>query len=251
MTIHPVFTLLLMGHVLGDFYLQTEKMARLKNKNWKWLAAHSVAYASCMALALFGGIAYSQQLMWLFMAVSAAHLAVDFLKRCIVRKLTAERGKLLRVFLLDQLMHLALLGTAWWIWREHLTVKAFVTDRSIAFLPESPVLILLGLLCVVRPIGTLINSGDIWDFSKNRAAPSESQKGAGRMIGYLERIIVFFLLISGQFTAIGFVMAAKSVIRFPEIREKGGAQAEYYLIGTLLSMTSVIVMTLLLGLVAL
>jgi len=71
------------------------------------------------------------------------------------------------------------------------------------------------------------------------------------MIGYLERTIVFFLLISNQYNAIAFVIAAKSAMRFPEIgkSENKASLAEFYIIGTLLSMTSVFVIAFLLGLI--
>jgi hypothetical protein len=39
----------------------------------------------------------------------------------------------------------------------------------------------------------------------------------GRLIGPLERILILALALAGQFTAIGAVVAAKGIIRFPEI----------------------------------
>ena len=99
----------------------------------------------------------------------------------------------------------------------------------------------------------MIEKGDIWDFSKSKSqpTPNENQKGAGKMIGYLERIIVFFLLMNNQFGAIAFVLTAKSVMRFPEIGKSDNASSlvEFYIIGTLLSMTSVFAVAFLLGLI--
>jgi len=129
--------------------------------------------------------------------------------------------------------------------------------------PTINILTLLGLLIILKPVGILIEKGEIWDFSKDknkpqykiiteiRAAPDENQKGAGKMIGYLERIIVFFLLINNQFGAIAFVLTAKSVMRFPEIGKSNNASSlvEFYIIGTLLSMTSVFIVAFLLGLI--
>ncbi len=119
-----------------------------------------------------------------------------------------------------------------------------------AFLPGKPLAVVIaGLLCLIRPVGLLIASGEIWDFSKAKTPPDESQKGAGKMIGYLERLIVYALLLFGQIGAVGFVIAAKAVIRFPEIKEGKNALAEYYLIGTLLSMAFAFTIPLLLGLI--
>lgn len=53
------------------------------------------------------------------------------------------------------------------------------------------------------------------------------------MIGMLERIFIYSFAISGQYTAIGFILTAKGVVRYHEFEDR--AFAEYVLIGTLLS----------------
>lgn len=55
----------------------------------------------------------------------------------------------------------------------------------------------------------------------------------GSWIGILEREIIFILGLLGQYGAIGFVIAAKSLARHSQLNEP--AFAEKYLIGTLLS----------------
>lgn len=56
---------------------------------------------------------------------------------------------------------------------------------------------------------------------------------AGRVIGILERVLIYFFVINSQFAAIGFVLAAKSFARFKDLDNR--PFAEYVLIGTLLS----------------
>jgi len=51
--------------------------------------------------------------------------------------------------------------------------------------------------------------------------------------------------LAGQFTAIGFLIAAKSIFRFNDTREDGNKKAEYFLLGTLISFTLAIVIGLL------
>ena len=55
----------------------------------------------------------------------------------------------------------------------------------------------------------------------------------GRVIGYLERTIVFLLVFSGNVSAIGLVLVAKGIARFQQLDDRGFA--EYFLIGTLMS----------------
>lgn len=64
----------------------------------------------------------------------------------------------------------------------------------------------------------------------------ESLNNAGKYIGILERILVFSFILVGKWEAIGFLIAAKSVFRFGDLKEsKDRKLTEYILIGTLLS----------------
>lgn len=59
----------------------------------------------------------------------------------------------------------------------------------------------------------------------------------GRILGPLERSFILAMGISGQFTAIGAVVAAKGILRFPEISRANdnGNKAEYVLVGSFVS----------------
>jgi hypothetical protein len=68
------------------------------------------------------------------------------------------------------------------------------------------------------------------------AAPRGSLEGAGRLIGFLERLIITTLIIFWpklDAAAIGLILSAKSIARFPEFKKPGFA--EYYLVGSLTS----------------
>lgn len=66
--------------------------------------------------------------------------------------------------------------------------------------------------------------------------PVPTLKG-GRLIGPLERVIVFALTLTGVYSLLAAVLAAKGIVRFPEISRDGdtGNRAEYFLIGSLVS----------------
>ena len=58
----------------------------------------------------------------------------------------------------------------------------------------------------------------------------------------IERILIFTFILIKQWPAIGFLIAAKSVFRFGELKEgKERKKTEYILIGTLLSFTFAII----------
>ena len=66
--------------------------------------------------------------------------------------------------------------------------------------------------------------------------PRSGFKG-GRLIGPLERIIVLLLTLAGAYPVLAAMLAAKGIVRFPEISRDGetGARAEYFLVGSLVS----------------
>lgn len=59
----------------------------------------------------------------------------------------------------------------------------------------------------------------------------------GRIIGPLERLLIVFLALAGAPTLIAALLAAKGIVRFPEISaDRGtGSKAEEFLIGSLTS----------------
>ena len=58
---------------------------------------------------------------------------------------------------------------------------------------------------------------------------------SGELIGWLERGLILVFVIMSQYEAIGFLIAAKSILRFSEA-SKGDEKSEYVLTGTLLSL---------------
>jgi hypothetical protein len=66
--------------------------------------------------------------------------------------------------------------------------------------------------------------------------PRTGFKG-GRLIGPLERILVLILTLAAAYPILAAMLAAKGIVRFPEISRDGetGARAEYFLVGSLVS----------------
>ncbi|MCL2377345.1 MAG: DUF3307 domain-containing protein [Defluviitaleaceae bacterium] len=236
MNLSSLMVLLLMGHVLGDFYFQSDKMAMGKKEKWEWMAAHGMVYAACIGLVLLVGAEFSLEVFLAFLAVSLSHITVDIFKKHIKWK----------PFVIDQFLHILTLVAVSFVLGGYIEVSDFVVEF------HDYLLIALGLLIILWPVGLLIESGEIWKFEDNRNLISQDKKrlqNASKMIGYLERIIVFFLLLLGQYSAIALVIAAKSIARFPEIKDgEGRLKADYYIIGTMLSLAGVFLVGWLLGL---
>jgi len=70
-------------------------------------------------------------------------------------------------------------------------------------------------------------------------------KNGGMVIGYLERLLIFVFITTGQYSGIGFLVAAKSIFRFGEFKDsENRMEAEYIIIGTFLSFLYAIVVSL-------
>ena len=73
-----------------------------------------------------------------------------------------------------------------------------------------------------------------WSLEEDNS--EDSLESAGKYIGILERLFVFGFILLNQWSAIGLLIAAKSVFRFGDLsRAKDRKLTEYILIGTLIS----------------
>jgi hypothetical protein len=63
---------------------------------------------------------------------------------------------------------------------------------------------------------------------------SKHDLSRGKLIGYIERLLVIVLTFYSAYPAIGFIVAAKSIARFKQMDDRNWA--EYFLLGTLTSM---------------
>lgn len=101
---------------------------------------------------------------------------------------------------------------------------------------------ILGIIALLRPINSTFKMfySHVKASELNKQGIIEPQDfNTGRLIGNLERLLVFTLLTVGQYGAIGLVFAAKSITRFSKLDHK--PFAEYYLLGTLFSLLCTIV----------
>ncbi|WP_165064478.1 hypothetical protein [Marisediminicola senii] len=70
-----------------------------------------------------------------------------------------------------------------------------------------------------------------------RAIPSGHMLRGGRLIGPVERLLIVMLALSGAHAVIAALVAAKGIVRFPEISDDrgSGSKAEEFLVGSLAS----------------
>lgn len=254
MAIKSVFSLLLLVHVLCDFYFQTEKVALKKRENWRWVLFHSAVYVTAAGFLLYillPGLPYQYVI-----AFGLSHGFVDIMKYVVCGSVyrTDTPARKLRVFLLDQAVHIAIIGALAYQMKNFDTGNLFRSELK-TFFSDFGISIVgllswsLKLLLLHKPLNILISGflssyKPIPDKTVDAAeSEAEADKNMGRLIGTLERIIMSIFISINQYSAIGLVLTAKSIARYDRI-EKQQSFAEYYLLGTLLSTIGAVVVSL-------
>ena len=218
------------AHVLADFVLQTRWIVARKTHP-AVLALHG-ALVLLSAQAALGTVAAPGLVL-----LALAHMAIDALKAR-----HAPRGTI--AFLVDQAAHGAtLLVLA--IWQPGLWAGGFWSTMSAPapHLMLHAMLLAAGFIFAVQAggfaVGLLMEAqlAPVVTDLRIRATTTGQSGGlpeGGLTIGWLERGLVFILILAGQPGAIGFLIAAKSVLRFGTVTEDRAA-SEYVIIGTLAS----------------
>lgn len=116
-------------------------------------------------------------------------------------------------------------------------------DR-LAGLDPDWVVVLLGVFLIQLSTGNVVvrlvlSVTDTINPMKDGSLPATALKG-GRLLGPMERVLILGLGLAGQFTAASIVIAAKGLLRFPELsspREQAEVHrmTEYFLVGSFVS----------------
>jgi hypothetical protein len=95
--------------------------------------------------------------------------------------------------------------------------------------------IITGYIICTTPLSFFIGiATKKWqDELKKEDGKIENLLNGGKWIGIIERLMIFTFVLLGKYEAIGFLITAKSILRFRQDTET--KQSEYVLVGTLLS----------------
>ncbi|MBY0488067.1 MAG: DUF3307 domain-containing protein [Flavobacteriaceae bacterium] len=215
-----VFVKLLLAHLIGDFLLQPNSWVNSKEKKKHlsiYLYLHTFLHF-ILAWILVGETAFG----WFALALAFLHGVIDFLKLYFQNKKTKRLW-----FSVDQLLHLLVIIVVTLIYNK--------TTLGFASIGNQFWITITGFILLTKPTSIIIkNIISIW--TPENKTKDDSLENAGNYIGILERLFVFCFILTGHFEAIGFLLAAKSIFRFGDLKEaKDRKLTEYVLIGTLLS----------------
>ncbi len=229
---------LISSHLIGDYYLQTSHMAESKKDSFVMTLKHGIYYGMAFLVLpiIFKGA------IGLVLLAIGTHFLIDLFKFQVEKKENKGRFHhrlnpqtvyildqgvhLFTLFLISELMYLPLLS--------YLTPWGWQASLFLTLLPA--------LLFLFKPANITFK------ILFGRFSPKEkdlvSLRGAGAVIGSLERLLMLIFLGLSQFAAVGLIMTAKSIARYDKI-SKDPIFAEYYLIGTLYSILVTVILYLL------
>lgn len=214
-----LFLMLLTAHLLSDFVLDPYKTVKEGERYERSLIKHSVI----AVVATF--IVTVSVNPFIYVLVFVSHLFID------KRKLS-NSGYSIKALIINQAFHVLAI----------LFIAALFANTALSFaaglipLYRSILIAAIGLILCVSTGAVLIEKITSPFAKELDQDTSGGLTNGGKLIGQLERAMVYALVLFGHPGAIGFLFAAKSILRFGEIKEPAQRkQAEYIIIGTFAS----------------
>ncbi len=233
--IYTLVVLQTIAHLFADYTFQGNKIAQSKaefgfrSPLLKW---HILIVFVCAAI-----FALDYRFLPFALGTALLHWVIDGCKPFLLKSKALEKG----AFFIDQFLHIVTYTVASWLFLKLFTWEPIIFDTS--YFPYFSVVAVF-LFCT-KPANILLRA--IFDlFSVSFTEKSQDLPNAGRLIGITERWMVIVFILVGQFSAVGFLITAKSILRF---KDGDYLKTEYVLIGTMLSFAIAIGVALLLKLV--
>lgn len=227
---------LILAHILTDFVFQPNSWVRHKKAHG---ASSGYLYLHSAIAGILTYLLLQQWALWYVpVIITITHFFID------LWKLQQKRDNL-KIFLLDQLFHLVVILLVW----------LFLAGKIVEVVPFANVLlnsvpflvVISAYVIVIFPVGYIIGKATRrWQDEIQNIDDRPGLQDAGFYIGIFERVLVLTFIFTANFSAIGFLIAAKSILRFNDKTELGARkQTEYVLIGTLMSFAITIILGLL------
>jgi len=222
MTIYDLLILQIIAHLLADFTFQKEAWVKDKIDHGfksKYLLRHTfiVLIFSLILSFQFKFIVFS-------LVIALFHYLIDGFKK----KLSIQGNFKDYTFFIDQTIHILVIVGSVLLFKYYF----LITPLFIMPITTHQLLIIAGFVLCTKPANIFIKA--VFDLYKLKLPDDQGNDllNAGKLIGNLERMLTLTLLLYGEFEAVGFLIAAKSILRYEGLKT---SKTEYVLIGTFLS----------------
>lgn len=220
MDITHLLVLQFIAHVLTDFSFQPDKKAKEKNNigfKSKFLKWHII-----ITFGLSWIFSFQLNFIYSALAIAFSHWVVDGAKKHINNH--TKLGKY--AFFIDQILHLFFIVAVVLFFNNYCEIKSIYNiSISLKYL-----LIIAGYMVCMKPANIIIK--EVFNVFGIIITENNDLPNAGKLIGIIERLLVLTFVLLNQFEAVGFLIAAKSILRY---KNEDSLKTEYVLIGTMLS----------------
>jgi hypothetical protein len=222
---------LILVHLIGDFFLQPNSW--VKDKEKKKFKSDKLYMHIAVHIVLIFLVFWSFGAWKIALSIGLLHFIIDAGKSIFQTKKNARL-----LFFIDQILHFSSIVIVWHFFYKGNLDISFVNDFKTWIL-------ILGVLFLTMPTSIIMKVIIAKWLPENDDESPKSLQNAGKYIGILERTLIFVFIITNHFEAVGFLLAAKSIFRFGDLKEAHDLKlTEYVLIGTLLSFGIAIVVAL-------
>ncbi|UCS92862.1 DUF3307 domain-containing protein [Echinicola marina] len=227
-----VFILQLIAHVLADFFFQSDRLAIQKNA--LGFSSPFLKWHVLIIFLLSWLLSFQVQFVYGALIIALTHYIIDGIKPWVNSSKTF--GKY--AFFIDQALHILVLSMVCYAYVCYAPIHPWLNIP----VSKSILLIVLCYMLCLKPANIFIK--EVFRAYEIKVPGSDDLPNAGKLIGVLERVLVLTFILMAEFQAVGFLIAAKSILRF---KNDDSLKAEYVLIGTLLSFGIAVILGLLVG----
>jgi len=255
-----IYAIFILVHLLADFLFQPDSLIKLKESNHKkgkfWnkgIFWHSLIQFGTMLILLLIYVELRIETLLAALCVFVCHYLIDRFK---------FQWKLNEIwkFVLDQLLHAGVIYLILWGFQlvtpaQELAAYLVAFGRKDIPLSLGSKILLSGITLIAliwvsgQLIKVVINTLQLRPFEENTANYSKpmtqplpnatqlpvekKEPQMGLFIGWVERALIGILMIMGIYTGLALLATLKTLARFKQLENR--ANAEYFILGTLLS----------------
>jgi len=214
------------AHLLADFTFQSDESVKEKNEN----GFKNLTMFSHLIIVLLLSWFFSFQLNFFIasLIITFLHYLVDGLKTVLIKKDKLRK----QLFFIDQIFHVIIIIAV-----VTLFAKYYPFNPVLIFtINTKTVLVAASYLFCTKPTNIIIKEilkAYKISLPSNASDDNPSEiPNVGKLIGNIERILALTLILNNKYEAVGFIIAAKSILRF---KDTENSKSEYVLVGSLLS----------------
>jgi len=233
-----IFLYLLIIHILIEYYFQSKFIKIEDNKEIKFLLKHAGIYTAIASVCIIPIISIT--IIKYVIIFSVIHFLIEisiFYLNKVLKKEFVNKDKIL--YIIKQIIHIITIYVLAYIFNKEYQLEITYDLFIFSSITVNEILkFMLAILLIVNPVNYTFKI--VLANIKPNDSDMENNMKTGKLIGSLERMLVIILLIANQYTAIGLIFTAKSITRYEKTADSKKF-AEYYLIGTLFSMLSTLI----------